>query len=124
MNRSEFLEATLTEILAEIRSTKKKKGGDHVSAEMHADVSAQGIITELEASDQRAVRDNINSGRSLLTGGEPKQQQYIRQWLKQKDVERISREQRGFDYAHWTFYVAVSALIVAIVGMVVTVLLA
>jgi hypothetical protein len=83
---------------------------------------------ELEAAGERAVRDNINSRGSLVTGGEDKQQ-FIRKWLREKDVERnekdverISREQKGFDYARWTFYVAVGALIAAIVGIIVTVL--
>jgi hypothetical protein len=75
-----------------------------------------------------AVRDNINSRGSLVTGGEPKQQ-FIRKWLREKDlnrnaqeVERVTREKQGFDYARWTFYVAVAALIAAIIGIVVTVL--
>src|SRR5216684_9291567 len=83
---------------------------------------------ELEAAGERAVRDNINSRGSLVTGGEAKQQ-FIRKWLKEKDVERdkkeleqVTREKQGFDYARWTFYVAVGALIAAIIGIVVTVL--
>jgi hypothetical protein len=38
---------------------------------------------ELEAAGERAVRDNINSRGSLVTGGESKQQ-FIRKWLKEK----------------------------------------
>ena len=83
---------------------------------------------ELEAAGERAVRDNINSRGSLVTGGEPKQQ-FIRKWLREKDAERdekeleqVTREKRRFDYARWTFYVAVGALIAAIIGIVVTVL--
>jgi hypothetical protein len=83
---------------------------------------------ELEAAGERAVRDNINSRGSLVTGGEPKQQ-FIRKWLKEKDLERtgreadrVTREKQGFDYARWTFYVAVGALIAAILGILVTVL--
>lgn len=64
------------------------------------------------AAGERAVRDNINSHGSLVTGGESKQQ-FIRKWLKEKNAERILREQKGFDYARWTFYVAVGALIAA-----------
>jgi hypothetical protein len=37
MNLSEFVEETLTEILAGIRSAQKKEGGDHISAEMYGD---------------------------------------------------------------------------------------
>ena len=77
--------------------------------------------SELEAAGERAVRDNIKSRGSLVTGGESKQQ-FIRKWLKEKNAERILREQKGFDYARWTFYVAVGALIAAIIGIIVTVL--
>jgi hypothetical protein len=83
---------------------------------------------ELESAGERAVRDNINSRGSLVTAGEPKQQ-FIRKWLREKDVEqkkreleRVTREKQGFDYARWTFYVAVGALIAAIIGIIVTVL--
>jgi hypothetical protein len=83
---------------------------------------------ELETAGERAVRDNINSRGSLVTGGEPKQQ-FIRKWLGEKDVERseqelerVTREKQGFNYARWTFYVAVGALVAAIIGIVVTVL--
>ena len=83
---------------------------------------------ELEADGERAVRDNINSRGSLVTGGEPKQQ-FIRKWLREKDLardkkelEQVTREKQGFDYARWTFYVAVGPLIAAIIGIVVTVL--
>jgi hypothetical protein len=92
--------------------------------------SAQEIQwrSELEAAGERAVRDNINSRGSLVTGGEIKQQ-FIRKWLREKDAERnekelehVTLEKQGFDYARWTFYVAVGALIAAIIGIIVTVL--
>ena len=83
---------------------------------------------ELEADGERAVRDNINSRGSLVTGGEPKQR-FIGKWLREKDVEQdekelehVTREKQGFDYARWTFYVAIGALIAAMIGIVVTVL--
>ena len=88
---------------------------------MNNDAQESQWRSGLEAAGEKAVRDNINSRGSLVTGGEPKQQ-FIRRWLREKDVERISREQKGFDYARWTFYVAVGALIAAIVGIIVTVL--
>jgi hypothetical protein len=83
---------------------------------------------ELEAVGERAVRDNINSRGSLVTSGEAKQQ-FIRKWLREKDTERsekelqqVTREKQGFDYARWTFFVAVGALIAALVGILVTVI--
>jgi hypothetical protein len=39
-----------------------------------------------------------------------------------KELEQVTREKQGFDYTRWTFYVAVGALIAAIVGIIVTVL--
>jgi hypothetical protein len=42
MNLSEFVEETLTEILAGIRSAQKKDGGDHISAEPSAAWSSWG----------------------------------------------------------------------------------
>jgi hypothetical protein len=76
---------------------------------------------ELEAAGETAVRDNINHHGSLVTGGEAKQH-FIRKWLREKDVEQVAREKQGFDYARWTFDVAVGALIAAIIGIIVTVL--
>jgi hypothetical protein len=38
------------------------------------------------------------------------------------ELDRVAREKQGFDYARWTFYVAVGALIAAIIGIIVTVL--
>ena len=83
---------------------------------------------ELEAAGERAVRDNIKSRGSLVTYGAPKQQ-FIRKWLREKDVERnkkkleqVTREKQGFDYARWTFYGAVGAVVAAMIGIIVTVL--
>ena len=44
MNLSEFVEETLSETLAGKRSAQKKEGGDHISAEMYGDATAQGIV--------------------------------------------------------------------------------
>jgi Trypsin-co-occurring domain 2 len=44
MNLSEFVEETLSEILAGIRAAQAKNGGDYISAEMYGDASAQGIF--------------------------------------------------------------------------------
>ena len=73
--------------------------------------------SETEAAGETAVRYRG----SLVTGGEARQQ-FIRKWPREKDLERISRHQEEFDYAHWTFYVAIGALVAAIVGIIVTVI--
>jgi hypothetical protein len=46
----------------------------------------------------------------------------IEDWLAEKDEERRLRNIQSFNYSRWTFYVAVGALVAAIVGIIVTVL--
>jgi hypothetical protein len=46
----------------------------------------------------------------------------IDDWLTTQDEKQASRDLKTFNYARWTFYVAVGALIAAIVGIIVTVL--
>jgi hypothetical protein len=45
MNLSEFVEETLSEVLAGIRAAQTKEGGNNIAAEMYGDASAQGIIS-------------------------------------------------------------------------------
>jgi hypothetical protein len=81
---------------------------------------------ELEAVGESAVRDNVNNRGSLVTDAGEAKQQFIRKWLGEKDVERETRERQqltgekpGFDYAQWALYIAVGALIVAIIAILV-----
>jgi hypothetical protein len=67
---------------------------------------------ELERVGERAARDDINSWGGLATGGEERQQ-IIRQWLREKDAERESREralfevtQKAFSFTRKTYYAA------------------
>lgn len=83
---------------------------------------------ELERAGERSVRDEMNNRGGLTTGGEERQQ-IIRQWLRDKDTERESREDALFDVTHETFkytqktyYAALAALLAAIVGIIVTIL--
>jgi hypothetical protein len=46
---------------------------------------------------------------------------YIEDWLAEKDEARKRRDLQSFNYSRWTFYVAVGALIAAVVGIVATV---
>jgi hypothetical protein len=46
----------------------------------------------------------------------------IEDWLAEKDEERRLRDVKSFNYSRWTFYVAVGALVAAIIGIIVTVL--
>jgi hypothetical protein len=47
---------------------------------------------------------------------------FIEDWLAEKDEARRLRDLQSFNYSRWTFYVAVGALIAAIIGIIVTVL--
>jgi hypothetical protein len=47
---------------------------------------------------------------------------YIEDWLAEKDEARRLRDLQSFNYSRWTFYVAVGALIAAVVGIIVTIL--
>jgi hypothetical protein len=46
----------------------------------------------------------------------------IDDWLIEKDKAQAGRDFQSFNYARWTFYVAVGALIAPIIGIIVTVL--
>jgi hypothetical protein len=46
----------------------------------------------------------------------------IQDWLSEKDKEQRRRDLQTFNYSRWTFYVAVGALIAAIIGIIVTVI--
>jgi hypothetical protein len=90
---------------------------------------------DLERTGERAVRDDMNNRGGLTTGGEERQQ-IIRQWLRDKDAERESRDRVLFDVTHKTFdlthktfnytrktyYAALAALLAAVVAIVVTIL--
>jgi hypothetical protein len=52
---------------------------------------------------------------------EPKRQFAIR-WLRDQERARIKRDQQTFNYVRWTFWAAVGAVIIGIIGVVVTVL--
>jgi hypothetical protein len=69
MNLSEFVEETLTEILAGIRSAQKKQGGDHVSAEMYGDASAQGIISGGTSGFFTVVQFDVSVAAETKAGG-------------------------------------------------------
>jgi hypothetical protein len=94
---------------------------------MTGDWKAQ-LREELERDGERAVRDNMNNRGGLTTGGEERQI-IIRQWLREKDAERESRERelfdvtrRTFSYTRKTYYAALAALLAALIGILVTLL--
>jgi hypothetical protein len=83
---------------------------------------------DLERAGERAVRDDISNRGGLTTGG-AERQKVIREWLRDKDIERETKEQalfeltqKTFGYTRKTYYAAVAALVAAVVGIIVTIL--
>jgi len=83
---------------------------------------------DLERAGERAVRDDINNQGGLVTGG-AERQKVIREWLRDKAIERETREQVLFEltqktvgYTRKTYYAALAALVAAIIGIIVTIL--
>jgi hypothetical protein len=86
------------------------------------------LRSELDLLGERAVRDDMNHGGGLGTGGENRKQ-VVREWLTEQEAKRESREraafdlaQRTFDYTRWTYMAAVAALVATIIGIIVTLL--
>ena len=72
---------------------------------------------EFDADGERAVHDTIYYGPGNYP--DPKRLFALR-WLRQKEVERECQEQTMRSYVRWTFWAAVAAAIVGILGALVT----
>jgi hypothetical protein len=68
---------------------------------------------ELESAGETAVRDSMNHGGGIATGGEPKRQ-YVFRWLREKEQERQRRESQSAWYVCWTYRATVATLVVAV----------
>jgi hypothetical protein len=69
---------------------------------------------EFEAAGETEIRDGLK-----LIQHEPKRQLAFR-WLREEDLARRLREKETHRYVQWTFWAAVAAVIVGIVGVAVT----
>ncbi|MBR1086452.1 hypothetical protein JQ621_03085 [Bradyrhizobium manausense] len=93
------------------------------------------LRADLDRIGERAVRDDMNTGGGLATGGEDRKQ-IIRAWLREQDEKREAREaaaydltqrtfnytERSFNYTQRTYYVAIAALIATLVGIAIALL--
>jgi hypothetical protein len=70
---------------------------------------------EFEAVGERAVHDTIYYGNYPA----PKRLLALH-WLREKEVERERQEQKARTYVRWTFWAAVAAVVVGILGVLVT----
>jgi len=68
---------------------------------------------------ETAVRDLMNHGGSIATGGEPKRQ-FVFRWLREKESDRQARELRTERDVRWTFWAAIAAVVVGVIGVAVT----
>jgi hypothetical protein len=81
---------------------------------------------EFEATGETAIR-NDRSGVNVGISDEPKRQ-YAFRWLREKErdrerfeLDRAQRESSAHWYAKWTFWAAVAAVLIGIVGVIVTI---
>ncbi len=72
---------------------------------------------EFERLGEMQVYDNVKQG--AIYNDEAKRQAAFR-WLGEVAREQRAREVRTYEYARWTFLAAVAAVIVGIVGILVT----
>jgi hypothetical protein len=75
---------------------------------------------EFERLGEQQVYDNVKQG--AIYNDEAKRQAAFR-WLGEEARKRREREQNTYWYARWTFYVAIAAAAIGVVGMIVTVAL-
>ena len=73
---------------------------------------------EFERLGEVQVADTFNRG---LINIEAKRQFAFR-WLGERAQERTDRERQSFWYAKWTFYAAVAAVLVGVIGSIAGVL--
>ncbi len=76
---------------------------------------------ELENAGEAAVRADMARGGGISTGGEDRLK-IIRQWLREQEQERQTREKLSYRLGQKTFWVALGALIASVVGVIATVL--
>lgn len=78
---------------------------------------------EFEAIGESAIRNDLQlrGGVGVGISDEPKRQ-YAFRWLRQKEKDREQREHSTHWYVKWTFWAAVGAVLIGIVGVTVTIL--
>jgi hypothetical protein len=74
---------------------------------------------EFERLGELLVYDNVKQG--AIYNDEAKRQAAIH-WLAEQARDRRDREKRSFWYARWTYFAAIAAVIVGVIGVAVTLL--
>ena len=78
-----------------------------------------GWRDEFERLGELLVYDNVKQG--AIYNDEAKRQAAIR-WLADQARNRRDREKQSFWYARWTFFAAIAAVAVGLIGIAVTLL--
>jgi hypothetical protein len=73
---------------------------------------------DLEAAGEAQVRADFYSGGGLSTGGEDRRT-VIRQWLREQEQKRESREDGTYRIGKRTFWLGIAALLLTAGGVVV-----
>jgi hypothetical protein len=76
---------------------------------------------DLENAGEASVRADMYGGGGLATGGEDRRK-IIRQWLREQEQDRETREKAAYRLGQRTFWVALGALIAGVAGVIATIL--
>ena len=74
---------------------------------------------EFEAVGETQLRDGVNRGSMPFPEAK---RQFAFRWLREQENAKALRERQLHWYAQWTFWAAVGAMLVGIIGVLVTVL--
>jgi hypothetical protein len=78
---------------------------------------------ELERQGENAIRSSLYSSAGVTVGlSDERKRQHAFRWLRETEREREQRERSTHRYVQWTFWAAVAAVIVGIIGVAVTLL--
>jgi hypothetical protein len=78
---------------------------------------------EFEKIGETEIRNDLNFRTGVNVGiNSESKRQYAFRWLREKEREREDRERSTHSYVQWTFWAAVAAVIVGIIGVAVTLL--
>jgi hypothetical protein len=91
------------------------KAADPVERQLMADPEVEvAWRAEFRRIGEKQLRDALNSGVGIAE--EPKRQAAFR-WLGDEAEERRLREEKTYHYVRWTFFAAIAAVIVGLIGV-------
>jgi hypothetical protein len=77
---------------------------------------------EFEATGETALRNDLQLRGGVGVGiSDESKRQYAFRWLRERERERERREHSMHWYVRWTFWAAVGAVLIGIIGVTVTI---